>query len=140
MGNRWLEIIEDDNHRLSSNRVSVLFGIFVGSIIIFTLMVMAFRVSVLTPHITIEYLATANTAALTQILSTLVTVTGAFFLLCAGVYGMAKFSDNSVAKTQIAAEAPPAEPAKVVVPDAKTVNVKADGNVSINEKEKEPEE
>lgn len=129
---RWVEIIEGENERLSSTRITMLFGAGVGAVVIVALCILAFIITSRGINTQTEYTAVANTAALTQILSTLATVIGLFFMLCAGVYGMAKFSDNSVTKTNIVAANPP-PPSTTVMPDAQNINVKADGDINVTQ-------
>lgn len=134
MNKRWVEILEGEDKRISSTRVTMLFGAWVGAIVILALVILLFMITSRGINTQTEYTAVANTAALTQILSTLSTVIGLFFMLCAGVYGMAKFSDNSVTKTNIMAAnpPPPPPPSTTILPDAKNVNLKADGDINVN--------
>jgi len=124
---RFRELFEDDKERLSSNRVTVLFGVLIGAIVIIGLTVLLYIITSRGINIQTEYTAQANTAALTQILSALSVIIGLFFALCAGVYGMAKYSDNSVAKTEIKAANPqqPAAPANVTINQPEKSNVVA---------------
>lgn len=101
MGNRLWEIIEDDNGRLSSTRVTMIIGTLIGSIVIIGLMILLYFITSRGINTQTEYTAVANTAALTQILSNLYSIMTIYFMLCAGVYGFAKYSDNSVTKTKI---------------------------------------
>lgn len=105
MSNRWMEIIEDDNRRLSSTRVTMILGAIIGSLVVIGLMVLLYFITSRGINTQTEYTAVANTAALTQILGTLSNVLAMYFMLCAGVYGFAKYSDNSVTKTKISSTA-----------------------------------
>ncbi|WP_435018512.1 hypothetical protein TA3x_000486 [Tundrisphaera sp. TA3] len=121
MTGRWREFIEDDDGRGSSTRLSMVYGIAVGS----------FVVVWLTVHATLS-----NDIFLT------------FMLASGGVYGFGKWRESLVQQEQIKADSP--NPPPVIVPPVaapgpttviqvgpgkpeavKDLNVKAEGDLNV---------
>ena len=118
MSNQWREFVEDADGRGSSTRLCMVYGVFLGGVVVL-------------------WLTWKGTLGW-EIFS-------AFLAASGGVYGLGKWRESAVEMQQIKSDSPnqPAEPptpATVINVagqdklDAKDVNIKADGDVNVSPK------